>query len=264
VLSHLVRRLARLQLARTAIVDGSIRTGEYVHGYSDIDLKVFLRPDVDHEIAYRQLMKAVSRSLGTSTVRLNLWCLGDSEFPTTYPSGMFDFVHRHVLASGAVLLGVNRSAEIAMPERLSRLECDASIAALERFLLRLRRLYINPAAISDVKQLDASLLAQQAIAFYFHSLRYFNGGRGRVILPIRDNIAALGNDNEGVDIRFARSLYKCRNNWENWRYSVAEARELLLRVVTGIERMRAVVHSTTNSTGCGRITYVVSKVRRVL
>lgn len=128
------------------LVDGSLRNAEWVAGFSDLDLKVWLLADDDE--TFRHAVSTARAALESSELArtVNLWLQRSSEFPGAYPGNGFDFVQRGVLQNAIVLLGRDRRADIRLPPSIGEYECLQVEDSLARFATRLRRAAVKPAS----------------------------------------------------------------------------------------------------------------------
>lgn len=255
VIAKFVREVRRLGVpCATVILDGSCNTGEAITRLSDIDIKLFLSPGVDVGAVRAALVDATRNAIGAREVTFNLWTLLDEEFPLAYPLGTFDFVRRHVLKHGTVLLGDDRRANIALPEVISQLEATCCLQQTATFAIRLRRLLTNPSAVSDVVQLRPSFLLQQAVAYFFHSARYYGAFHGAVARSIGET-AAIYSRCEGISVDerdLIRRLLRTRQAWHrSQKCRLPEARMVLVDVVDAIGRMLRRLSKRCPETGTG-------------
>ncbi|GGM78194.1 hypothetical protein GCM10012275_56060 [Longimycelium tulufanense] len=181
-------RLIHDQVDGTVILLGSLANREYVPGYSDIDLE-WVFPDRPSPDVLNLLRTSVAKVVDNQPYVLNLRPIRSYEFPRSYPPiGSYDFVRRFALKEGEVLAGGPEVLDqITLATHVRRAERLISVDRLDYYLRRLRRLAINPTAITTVTTESVRLLLQQATAYTLHACRYANATLcGTVACPLAE------------------------------------------------------------------------------
>lgn len=220
-----VNNLKCKDLLRAIILDGSVNNLENIAGFSDIDLKVIVKGNKIANSILNDINYSIHESIKNKNIVFNTWTLTDQEFPRSSFNSNFDFVRRYCLLKGTIVFG-NIEIEDDLIKQIGIVEKHECIKALFNFQIRLRRLLTNASAISDVSLENNELLLQQSIAYFFHSLRYYNAFNGDVCLTIKKTLDVFCNkEKEIYDISFADKIYNLRNNWKdsiNTTYSDAK------------------------------------------
>lgn len=216
ILTRFVENFTNKHWPCSAILDGSVNNNEHIHGFSDIDLKIFADSKIINEVFLKSVADSIKYSLRKEKITFNVWVLSNEDFPDKQDGVYFDFVRRFILKNGRLLFGKLNLETIKLKKEIDKTDRDLCIKTIVGFLIRLRRLLTNPAAISDVQKSNKYLLLQQGIAYYFHFLRYYNAFWGRVVLKIKDNVD-LYTTNKLISrdqYNFAQKVFIMRNRWE--------------------------------------------------
>lgn len=231
---------------RCFILHGSVNNDEHIPYFSDIDLNVFVENEMMQKTIFQEIRKAIIKSLGEFEVVFNVWTLLSSDYPYQYYGNFFDFVRRYCLKAGTVLLGKNELNQIKLAENITIYEKDLCVKSISSFQIRMGRLLTNPTAITDVNKVESKLILQQGIAYYFHSMRYFNAFWGNIITSIKTNLTFfLGNKALNEDIKtFSLKVYEMREKWEQTsRLNFEKATWFLFNVVAHVNQMLAILRN---------------------
>jgi hypothetical protein len=95
--------------------------------------------------------------------------------------------------------------------------------------VRIRRLYTNPMAISDVQKLLPEFIIQQSITCAFHALQYYNAFNGYMCLTIKQVYTVY---QELEYSPFIERLFHIHNNWNHEIFTISSERDILYITIT--------------------------------